>query len=166
MLTEKKRAVIRARNDEIERREREAKKKIVRMEDRDEMLAAAESIPVPEGQAPHHQEPPEGGGQKSDRDGSSRGEQQRWRRWRRDPLTAWVCGCYNADDYAGHVSDLRQFFRGIDFQHVSSVGQAERKRASKAVSQFSRCMVRFNPEEKIARRGRVAELGGGGGGQT
>ncbi|CAM9382283.1 unnamed protein product, partial [Ectocarpus sp. 8 AP-2014] len=33
-------------------------------------------------------------------------------------LTAWVCGCYNDDGYAGHVSDLRQFFRGIDFHDV------------------------------------------------
>eukprot|EP00903_Cladosiphon_okamuranus_P016155 g14909.t1 len=113
VLTEAKRAVIRARKDEIERREREAKKKIVVMEDQEEMLAAAESIPAPQGQAPQL---PEGGGRKSERDGSSHSEQRR--RQRRDPLMAWVCGCYNSDDYAGHVSDLRQFFRGIDFQHV------------------------------------------------
>lgn len=119
VLTETKRAVIRARNDEIERREREAKKKIVRMEDQEEMLAAAESIPVPLGQQqpPQHQELQEGGRRPGvEEAGSSHGEQ---RRRRRDPLTAWVCGCYHSDDYAGHVSDLRQFLRGIDFQHVS-----------------------------------------------
>ncbi|CAM9094165.1 unnamed protein product, partial [Pylaiella littoralis] len=39
-------------------------------------------------------------------------------RQRRDPLTAWVCNCYNNDDYAGHVSDSRKFLRGIDFHNV------------------------------------------------
>ncbi|CAN0244482.1 unnamed protein product, partial [Hapterophycus canaliculatus] len=52
VLTEAKRAEIRARNDEIGRREREAKKQMVRMEDQEEMLAAAESIPVPVGKTP------------------------------------------------------------------------------------------------------------------
>ncbi|CAN0171854.1 unnamed protein product, partial [Ectocarpus sp. 12 AP-2014] len=52
VLTEAKRAGIKARNDEIDRREKQAKKKMVRMEDQEEMLAAAEAIPVPVGQAP------------------------------------------------------------------------------------------------------------------
>lgn len=129
VLTESKRAVIRARNDEIERREREAKKKIVRMEDQEEMLAAAESIPVPPGQqAPSQlQEPQELGGEGrggpagAGAGGEGGGGVGRARQWK-DPLTAWVCGCYNSDDYTGHVSDLRQFLSGIEFQHVS--GQA------------------------------------------
>lgn len=130
MLTDAKRAKIRARNDEIDRREKEAKKKMVRMVDQEEMLAAAESIPVPVGQMPQ-QEPQEhgtggggGGGGRglsaargvvgSEGGGSEVGQG----RQRRDPLTAWVCNCYNNDDYTGHVSDLRKFLKGIDFHHV------------------------------------------------
>ncbi|CAN0375908.1 unnamed protein product, partial [Laminaria digitata] len=52
VLTETKRAEIRARNDEIDRFEKDSKKKVVRMEDQDEMLAAAESIPIPARQMP------------------------------------------------------------------------------------------------------------------
>lgn len=130
MLTETKRAEIRARNDEIDRREKEAKKKMVRMEDQDEMLAAAESIPVPVGKMPlqefqQHGAGGEGGGGRGlsaargagAEGGGSEGGQDG--RQRRDPLTAWVCNCYNNDDYAGHVSDLRKFLRGIDFHNVS-----------------------------------------------
>ncbi|CAM9762594.1 unnamed protein product, partial [Ectocarpus sp. 4 AP-2014] len=58
VLTEAKRAEIKARNDEIDRREKQAKKKMVRMEDQEEMLAAAEAIPVPVGQAPPPPPPP------------------------------------------------------------------------------------------------------------
>ncbi|CAB1111625.1 unnamed protein product [Ectocarpus sp. CCAP 1310/34] len=136
VLTEAKRAEIKARNDEIDRREKQAKKKMARMEDQEEMLAAAEAIPVPVGQAPPPPPPPpppqEGLQQQSvGGTGTARrevevkaavgsgGERRRRRRpRRRDPLTAWVCGCYNDDGYAGHVSDLRQFFRGIDFHHL------------------------------------------------
>ena len=126
MLTETKRAVIRARKDEIERREREAKKKIVRMEDQEEMLAAAESIPVPLGQQQtlqqqQHQELEDGARRPEEAEGESGGSsgRRRRRRQRTDPLTAWVCNCYNTDYYTEHVSDLRRFLTGIDFQHVS-----------------------------------------------
>lgn len=151
--------MIRARNDEIERREREAKKKIVRMEDQEEMLAAAESIPASQGQqVPQHQEPQDGGGRRlagegAEGGGGGRGER---RRRRRDPLTAWVCGCYNSDDYAGHVSDLRQFLRGIEFQHVSagsSVGEENVNGSSRTVrksSQFSHEMWGVQACETIA----------------
>ncbi|CAM9718252.1 unnamed protein product, partial [Ectocarpus fasciculatus] len=129
VLTEAKRAEIRARNDEIGRREKQAKKKMVRMEDQEEMLAAAEAIPVPVGQTPpppleEFQQQSAGGTGTARRqeEGAavrgSGGERRRRGPRRRDPLMAWVCGCYNDDDYGGHVSDLRQFFRGIDFHHV------------------------------------------------
>lgn len=127
VLTETKRAEIRARNDEISRREKEAKKQMVVMEDQEEMLAAAEAIPVPVSKTPlppHlQQETLENGGKGRRLPGtagdSGGGDGDREGRRRRDPLTAWVCNCYNNDEYAGHVSDLRQFLRGIDFHHVS-----------------------------------------------
>lgn len=135
VLTEAKRAEIRARNDEISRREREAKKQMVRMEDQEEMLAAAESIPVPPAAKtplPPHLKQQQQQQDTQENDGRGRrlsgaaaaaagggggggdGEERR-----RDPLTAWVCNCYNNDEYTGHVSDLRQFLKGIDFHHVS-----------------------------------------------
>ena len=142
VLTETKRAEIRARNDEIDRAEKHAKKKMVVMEDQEEMLAAAESIPIPASQVPLlavGQEFQEPGGMGAEVGGGKRGDRRRPRSpsgvgeggrrggeagggtifRERDPLTAWVYGCYNHDDYTGHVSDLRYFLRGIDFHHVS-----------------------------------------------
>lgn len=133
VLTEAKRGKIRARKGEIDRLEKDAKKTMVRMEDKDEMLAAAGSIPVPAGPTPTP------GVERDDRKKRSRspgteGEDRTWAgagdrvdgderdTWRvkdRDPLSAWVSECYNHDDYAGHVTDLRHFLRGIDFHHVS-----------------------------------------------
>ncbi|CAN0149461.1 unnamed protein product [Scytosiphon promiscuus] len=129
VLTETKRAEIRARNDEISRREREAKKQMVVMEDKEEMLAAAESIPVPAKKTPlpphlqAQQETQENGGRGRRPSGAgpaaaAAGHGGDGEGRRRDPLTAWVSNCYNTDEYAGHVSDLRQFLSGIEFHHV------------------------------------------------
>eukprot|EP00904_Undaria_pinnatifida_P000036 jgi/Undpi1/10032/HiC_scaffold_28.g12486.m1 len=114
---------------------------MVVMEDQEEMLAAAESIPIPASQVPLlavGQEFQEPGGMGAEVGGGKRGDRRRPRSpsgvgeggrrggeaggstifRERDPLTAWVYGCYNHDDYTGHVSDLRYFLRGIDFHHV------------------------------------------------
>jgi len=102
LLTENKRAGFRARKDEIERRERESRKQTVRMEDKEEMRAAAEAIPVPIGQVPQHrhqhhqQDGGAGGGRRSagaaaggvGRGGCRSEQQQRRRRRRKAPLTA------------------------------------------------------------------------------
>lgn len=130
VLTKAKRAEIRARKDEIDRLEKEAKKTMVRMEDQDEMLAAAGSIPVPARQEFQEHGDGGGGGRATERNDRKRArstlstggggdeEGKGCRFGERDPLTAWVYDCYNHDDYTGHVSDLRHFLKGIDFYHV------------------------------------------------
>lgn len=129
MLTKAKRAEIRARTEDSAREIKESKKtNILVIEDQEEMLAAAEAIPASrlQQQVSHagmgdaharHQQ-----GRKRPREAMA-GERQRAERGQGDgwidPLTAWFQGCYFKDDYAGHVADLRNFLRGIDFLHVS-----------------------------------------------
>lgn len=133
VLTAAKRAEIRARKHEIDLQEKQAKKKMKRMDDEDGMLAAAESMPLPSplpslqpaaasvgvGGWTESQHPKDG---KRSRSSSglrkSEGEEDGKRRRDQDPLTAWVYDYYRDDSYTGHVSDLRQFFKGIDLQHV------------------------------------------------
>lgn len=135
MLTAAKRAEIRARKHEIDLQEKQAKNKIKRMDDEDGMLAAAESMPLPSplpslqpaatsvgvGGWTESQHLKDGKRSRSPSGlGKSEGgdEEDGKRRRDQDPLTAWVYDYYRDDSYTGHVSDLRQFLKGIDFQHV------------------------------------------------
>lgn len=140
VLTAAKRAEIRARTEDSARQIQEAKRTNMRLiEDRDEMLAAAEAIPVPSRQAPPAAAT--GAGQEARVNGDQRNDRRRsWQQaadggdagtaaaeaeaedTRGDgggsPLTAWIYDCYNHDDYPGHVSDIRKFLSGIDIDQV------------------------------------------------
>lgn len=148
MLTDAKRAEMRARTEGSARLIEESKKtNMMIIQDQDEMLAAAEAIPMPARRSPAVDATLGSGsgggggggggggaaGQRGDRKrprspavvgagdegGEEGGESGRGLRGQRDPMTAWFYGCYSHDEYTGHVADLRKFLCGIEFHHVS-----------------------------------------------
>ena len=132
VLTATKRAEIRARKHEIDLQEKQAKNKLKRMDDHDEKLRAVVSMPaVPSKHSAaagvggdgavggSHPKKDRKRGRSLSEAGKGGGEDGGSRERERDPLTAWVYDCYHNDGYAGHVSDLRQFLKGIEFRHVS-----------------------------------------------
>lgn len=134
MLTAAKRAEMRARTEDSARQIQEAKKtNMVVIDDQEEMLAAAEAIPVPASQAiveaagagsgdpradrkrARLQQGSEGAGENGEVDGEADGTARGDGGHR---FTAWFYGCYNHDDYRGHVADLQRFLSGIEMGQV------------------------------------------------
>lgn len=148
MLTAAKRAEIRARTEDSARQIQEAKKtNMLVIDDQDEMLAAAEAIPLVAsaatvGNSTGNSSGAGGAGSGFGQDarvtnGDQRGDGKRLRQGQQhaeeanadangggDPYTAWFYDCYNHDDYTGHVSDLRKFLSGIDMGQVQMHGDS------------------------------------------